>query len=383
MESLILHSYFSLLSLLSAPPAVDTVWTLPNELEEISGMAIGADGLLYAHSDSGNEPILYGLDSTGTIVRKVYFTNATNVDWEEMTTDEQGNFYIGDFGNNANKRKNQVIYKLSAKEFYQSDTLTAEIIRIKFDDQNQYPPEEYQLNYDMEAMIVRRGRIYLFSKNRTKPFSGFTRMHSMPAVPGNYSLTVKDSLFLGEGPKERDWVSGAALSPDGRCLVLLGYDKMWVIQDSWGSDWLGGHVSEIPFNSLSQREAATFVNDSILLISDEKNIMGGQQLYRMNLGEVRRVFAQQRRKEVSVAERVIEDNLTFSVETWTRGPIYYSLISSNGVTVTSGKIGVFDAGEHTIEIPVEDLIPGAYIFNIQVGHERHGFIMRKYGFKKE
>mgnify|MGYP001036362115 CR=1 FL=1 len=383
MESLILHSYFSLLSLLSAPPAVDTVWTLPPELTEISGMAIGRDGLIYAHNDSGNAPLLYGLDSTGNIVRTVYFTNAKNVDWEELTTDENGNFYLGDFGNNQNTRKDQTIYRIDKSEFYETDTLTAQKIRFKFDDQKEYPPQDAFLNYDMEAMMVRRGRIYLFSKNRSQPFSGYTRMHSMPALPGNYSLTVKDSLHLGDGPKERDWVSGAALSPDGRCLVLLGYDKMWVIQDSWGTDWLGGHVTEIPFQSLSQREAITFANDSILLISDEKNVMGGLQMYRMNLGEVRRVFKKQRLKEVSVTKRIIEDHLSFTAETWTRGPIYYSLISSHGVTVTSGKIGTFDPGEHTIEIPVVDLVPGAYIFNVQVGHERHGFIMRKYGFKKE
>ena len=41
------------------------------------------------------------------------FTNALNIDWEDLTSDSIGNIYIGDFGDNKKERKTYVIYKVN------------------------------------------------------------------------------------------------------------------------------------------------------------------------------------------------------------------------------------------------------------------------------
>jgi sugar lactone lactonase YvrE len=39
----------------------------------------------------------------------------TNIDWEDITKDKDGNLYVGDFGNNDNERKDLCIYKIDKK----------------------------------------------------------------------------------------------------------------------------------------------------------------------------------------------------------------------------------------------------------------------------
>jgi hypothetical protein len=39
-------------------------------------------------------------------------TNANDIDWEDMTQYDFGHFFLGDFGNNENKRKWLTKYKI-------------------------------------------------------------------------------------------------------------------------------------------------------------------------------------------------------------------------------------------------------------------------------
>lgn len=378
----IIHSYFSLLSLLSLGNPVDTVYQFPDELHEVSGMFLGQDSLLYAANDSGNEPIIYGVDVKGEIVRSVYIEGAKNIDWEEITTNDRF-IFIGDFGNNSNNRKDLCIYKIDQRQFYAKDTVRAVKTTISYTNQKSFPAKDEEKNFDMEAMVVKYGTIYLFSKNRTSPFTGYTYLYSVPTLSGDYELSVEDSIWLGEKPKEMNSVTGAALSPDGRCLILLGYNKLWTFQDFWGEDFFSGYASTFHFDSFSQREAISFLNDTTLLISDEKNALGGQNLYLLNISEIRNELKVLREKEIEIKDRIFKKKIEFTLNISVKNPVYYSLINSNGAVVKSGRLGDFEVGVHNVTIPVEQIVPGAYILNLQVGHEKHGFIMRKFAYKLE
>ncbi len=378
----IIQGYFSLLSIMSLGYPVDTVYQFPDELHEVSGMFMGSDSILYAANDSGNAPIIYGIDANGEIVRSVYVKGVKNIDWEEITANNHY-IFIGDFGNNENNRKDLCLYKIDQKSFYTQDTVTPIRTTFSYSNQRSFPAKNENKNFDMEAMVVKYGTLYLFSKNRTSPFTGYTYLYSMPTLSGDYELTPLDSVWLGEKPKEMSSTTGAALSPDGRCLVLLGYNKLWTFQDFWGEDFFGGYASTYHFDSFSQREAVTFLNDTTLLISDEKNPLGGQNLYLLNIAKIRNELKVKREKEVEVKERIFDETLEFTLQIAVKNPVYYSLINSNGKTVISGKLGDFEVGKHNVTIPVEQVIPGAYILNLQIGHEKHGFIMRKFAYKKE
>ena len=99
--------------------------------------------------DSGNDSNLFGLDSSGKIVKKITITNASNIDWEDLTSDAQGNIYIGDFGNNNEKREHFRILKINHNDL-DSETAEAEIIDFTV------PKKKY--SKDFEAFSFRSGR---------------------------------------------------------------------------------------------------------------------------------------------------------------------------------------------------------------------------------
>ena len=55
---------------------------------------------------------LHQIQKDGKVNKTITITNARNLDWEDMTQDDFGHFFIGDFGNNDNMRKWLTIYKI-------------------------------------------------------------------------------------------------------------------------------------------------------------------------------------------------------------------------------------------------------------------------------
>ena len=91
---------------------VRTICTMPSSLAENSGMLISNSNRIWLHNDSGDSAKLYLIDTLGTILRTVLVQNVIATDWEDITQDNQGNVYIGDFGNNLNNRQNLRFYKI-------------------------------------------------------------------------------------------------------------------------------------------------------------------------------------------------------------------------------------------------------------------------------
>ncbi len=130
------------------------------------------NGVLYFINDSGNDPILYRYDTATNAYSEFEMLNASNVDWEDLATDDLGNIYIGDFGNNNNRRRDLKIYKAVNPESVFTNELSVETISYTYENQTQFPPANGQLYFDCEAMIWYKDSIYLFTKNRTEPFDG-------------------------------------------------------------------------------------------------------------------------------------------------------------------------------------------------------------------
>ena len=85
---------------------------LPANVLETSGLEVGPDGCFWTHNDSQNPAELYCIDTTGTIQRTVQVVGDINNDWEELAKDDEGNLYIGNFGNNTIDRENLRIVKI-------------------------------------------------------------------------------------------------------------------------------------------------------------------------------------------------------------------------------------------------------------------------------
>lgn len=251
------------------------VASLPAKLHESSGLEITSDGMIWTIVDS-NHATLFGLDSTGKMVKAVHLNNL-NKGWEDLSKDEEGNFYIGDFGNNLNDRKDLKIYKIPDPAQIQESIVTAEIIHFSYPDQKIFPPPAHQLNFDMDAMVCLNDSIFLFSKNRTKPYTGYSKVYRLPNKPGTYIAELIDSIYLESGTMLETWVTAAALSPDKRILTLLTHGKLYVFHCFSGSNFFTGKKSIINLNHYSQKEGIVFRDSNTLYLSDEKtaNILGG------------------------------------------------------------------------------------------------------------
>jgi hypothetical protein len=253
---------------------------VPSVISETSGLVATAPNKLWSHNDSGDGPKLYCFDTTGTLLRTLVLRNASNVDWEEITSDAQGRFYIGDFGNNDNNRTNLRIYRIPPPDSVSGDSVTAEIIDFDYPDQAAFPPPDSLKKFDMEAFVALGDSLYLFSKNRTSPFDGYTRCYRLPQDPGNYTAVLCDSFYCGPGPQTQFWVTAAALSPDLEHLVLLSSDRCWLFSCFSGSDFFGGSVVQLRFQ-LSQKEAISWRDDHTAYLTDELVAMVfGGVLYR-------------------------------------------------------------------------------------------------------
>ena len=94
---------------------LNVVTNLPRSLHEASGIEkLNDSELLWMINDSGNASSLYLVSEEGNILRELKI-NSKNTDWEDITKDKEGNVYIGNFGNNANKRKDLVILKVQVE----------------------------------------------------------------------------------------------------------------------------------------------------------------------------------------------------------------------------------------------------------------------------
>ncbi len=260
---------------------------LDKALQESSGIVV-AGGKIWSHNDSGGQPVLYGFDNTGK-VSDIIYVSGKNTDWEDLAKDDAGNIYIGDFGNDKNKRHDLKVLKVPNPATLKETITKPEIIEFKYPDQKLFPPDTAAQTFDMEAMIWFNNHLYLFSKNRTNPFTGYTKVYRLPDKAGNYIAELIDSVYLGPAPMITSWVTSADISPDKKKLALLGHDKIWLFTCFQGDKFFSGKKYTIAFNTVTtQKEAVCFKSDNELYITDElvMRVMGGK-LYSMDLSGVK------------------------------------------------------------------------------------------------
>jgi hypothetical protein len=251
-------------------------------LAETSGLETTGPNQFWTHNDSGGQAAVYAFDSLGKITRTIAVANAGKIDWEDITKDADGNVYLGDFGNNGNDRKSLYVYKIPPPVSIPGNSVAAGVIQFTYPDQKAYPPADNQKNFDMEAMIFFNDSLYLFSKNHTAPFTGYTKLYRLPAVAGTYTAALVDSFYTGS-----DMLSGqitaAALSPDKQRLALLTYTKLYVFSEFSGSQFFGGKVTRLDMNSISQKEGLAFMNNCTIYVTDEEFMGMGRKLYQANI----------------------------------------------------------------------------------------------------
>lgn len=264
-KSLLIIIFFSNLLL---GQEVSLVTFLDDAINESSGLVKIGDRLI-THNDSGNPAELYELDAnTGEVMRTVSINNATNVDWEDITFDENY-IYIGDFGNNSGSRTDLKVYKISLEEYLTNDSVNAEVINFSYAEQTDYSPSPFTTNFDAESLIVVNDQLYIFSKNWGNLQ---TDIYALSTTPGTYALEKIGNI------QAECLVSGAAYNTETNHILLIGYffsaNYVFELSQIDFNEFSIGNTQRYEFtppsNASTQIEGITYANENTYLLTSEE-----------------------------------------------------------------------------------------------------------------
>jgi hypothetical protein len=263
---------------------LNIIASLPNSMKEVSGIDVveGSD-LIWMVDDRGNSPTLYGFNKdTESFDRQITLTNANNEDWEDVTSDADGNLFIGDFGNNRNDRKDLTIYTVRNITSIMSNKAEVTQTRFYLEDQDKFPPKKKDRNFDIESFFYLNNHFYLFTRNRSKDFDGTTKLYKLPAKEGDFEAKLISSFKTCNDKKDCE-VTSAAIHHKTGTVVLLTYDKVFIFTAYSGDSFFEGNVEKIKLDHYSQKESVTFKNENTLYIADERNDGFGGNLYELSI----------------------------------------------------------------------------------------------------
>jgi hypothetical protein len=211
----LLFLFFGLLTIKSQTATAITNLQSP-DLDENSGLIFYNNNII-TFNDSGGEANLYEINaSTGNITRTVTITNATNVDWEDITQDASF-IYIGDIGNNNGNRTDLKIYKIAKNDYDGSDDIAvAEIISYSYADQVDFTSNPNNTNWDAEGLISYGEQLLIFSKNWV---DHRVNVYSIPKTNGTHSALL-ESTFNTNG-----LITSAEISLNEDIIYLTGYSS--------------------------------------------------------------------------------------------------------------------------------------------------------------
>ncbi len=255
---------------------------LPSSVEEQSGL-IYYNNLFWIINDSGADPEIIAYDKDGIIKQTVTVENAQNIDWEDLTDDENY-FYIGDFGNNNGNRKDLKVLKVSKNDIPEvgNGSVNAEKITFNWSDQTDFSKRSHNNNYDCEAIFSFGDKLYLFTKNWV---NYKTTMYALPKIAGDYSLAPIKEFDIDY------MITGVDISSDGKSVAFIGYKNyqtyFTLITNIENNEFFSGNVNYYHLTTLgtAQTEAIVFDDNNSIFISCERNKTSTpkQSLFRINL----------------------------------------------------------------------------------------------------
>ena len=254
---------------------------LPKELKEVSGIAY-ANNLLYAIEDSGNPNEVIVMDTLGRITKNIMVSNVDNIDWEDLTFDNKGNLYIGDFGNNDNLRKDLGIYKINQSELQSEKVKIDYKITFNYPEQTDFPPKKKDLFFDVEAFFEHNNYFYLFTKNRSRGFDGTSYIYKIPNKSGHHQAKLIKKIKTCSD-YHNCAITSAAISPNGSKFVLLSHSKVWLFENYSMNDITSVEMIELDLIHHSQKEAICFKNNEELFIADERVKKNGGKFYETSI----------------------------------------------------------------------------------------------------
>jgi hypothetical protein len=235
-------------------------------------------GVFWTHNDSGDVPRVFAIDGAGRLIAEFAVEGARHRDWEDITADDAGNLYIGDIGNNFNRRRDLVVYRIPEPDPHGA-ARTARVdlaLPFRYADQEGFP-QWGRWNFDAEALFWMDGALYILTKHRS---DRRTQLYRLPVTPASgqavlepiaqFELGETHALFFSfEGN-----VTGADLHRNGRVLAILTYTAVFLFGRDADGETAFREIRRIDLDSHRTRmvEGIAWDGDDLILVSEQRNL---------------------------------------------------------------------------------------------------------------
>ncbi len=340
------------------------VTVLPDDLNECSGVEWLSSGL-WIHNDAGNEDKIYRIDSTnGAILQSVTIATADNIDWEDITEDEDY-IYVGDFGNNAGNRTNLKVHRISKTDL-SNNIVNAEEIDFEYGDQTDFSQNLNNNDFDCEAFIFFNDSLHFFTKNWV---NNQTKHYVIPATPGSHTAELVETFNVA------GLITGADISSNGE-IVLIGYTEfginfMWLLFDYQESLFFSGNKRRISLGTgltNSQTEGITLRDDGSGYVCSEEfevtsTVILPQKLLSFSiqqwLDNTTSLYFEEMDNRFSIYPNPFQDY--FEVEL-SRPIEYWALYDLNGRNLKAGSVS---PDQDLLKINTQNLEGGLYFLELK------------------
>ena len=245
---------------------------------ECSGLvqSLRYNGVFWALSDSGNEPVIVPVTARGRIAPgwngPVRIEGVKNNDWEDLALDAKGNLIIADVGNNNGRRKQLMLHFVKEPKPDATTAKPTRTLRVHYEDQQAASPD-----YDCEAVFEAGGKIFFLTKHRTDTRTRLYRLDGDSTKRSN-PLRLVGSFEIG------GMVTGADTSPNGKMVAVLTYTALWVFEfDPKSGNIFTGSIRRTPIFAWQAEGVAFDGNDSIVIGNE------AGQLFRVPLSDLKTV----------------------------------------------------------------------------------------------
>ena len=276
-----------------APVALKPLAALegPPGSREVSGIVPSRQwpGVFWVHNDSGDETRIYPVDRKGRLQKSargidkpgVLIGGVINSDWEAIALDASGHVIIADVGNNSNGRRDLALHYVVEPEPTAGFTGMLRSVFVRYPEQKVWPAPKTDFNYDCEGVFTKGDTVYFVTKRRSDTLTRLYRLDAPKAGVVNVLTPVADFDVRGRA-------TAADATPDGRRLVVLTYESVWMFEAKTpgSDDWFAGSVWWLPFTGVKGAEGVCFDGLETILIAAEE---GAGKLYEVPVAKLTRV----------------------------------------------------------------------------------------------
>ena len=257
-------------------------------IDEGSGLAASHKNanIVWTHNDSGDDARLFAVTPSGQFRGEFFIDGIEAVDWEAITTDLDGHLYIGDIGNNRNKRKDLVVYQVDEPRIPIDGPAISGQLKVKARIPFHYPeqtafPDRKRMNFDAEALfwaphpVTGQGTLYVLTKHRSDSETVLYRFDDLGPGPSRGLIRVDQFDVGGDPDNFGGMVTGADATPDGQMLAVLTYHALFVFQRPVEGDrYFSNLVNRIDFDQgmTQQAEAVAWVGTRLVVTNEQGDI---------------------------------------------------------------------------------------------------------------